>query len=124
MFAPYADPAISFGTEVVAHDHKEFVVIRIDEFRDAPIICRRTFNAPDGTVILREGACYVRPRRKPETTEIPTYADMRDLIDLAVQKGLRRYVELTEAAGLNVRSSVSKQSDDQRFKNQRKTLDE
>lgn len=49
--------------------------------------------------MLRKGACYVRPRRKPETTEIPTQEDMRDLLDLAAEKRLRKNLERVSRAG-------------------------
>ena len=52
--------------------------------------------------MLREGACYVRTRRKPETSEIPTQADMRDLLELAIEKGVIRYIEQARRVGLIV----------------------
>ena len=42
----------------------------------------------------------MRTRRKPETTEIPTQADMRDLRDLATVKGIRRHSDWLRRAGI------------------------
>ncbi len=70
------------------------MVLYIAEFDDIPILCKKDY--PD---VLRKGACYVRPRRKPETTEIPTQEDMRDLLELAAEKRLRKHLEQTKRAG-------------------------
>src|ERR1700730_11594469 len=40
------------------------------------------------------------PRRKSETIEVSTYADMRDLIELATDKGVRQFVGRAQAAGV------------------------
>jgi predicted HTH transcriptional regulator len=100
IFAQYADPPLAFTLESVELDTKFFVAISVGEFEDVPTICRRAFSQQGGQVVLREGACYVRPRRKPETTEVPTYPDMRDLLDLALEKHLRRHVMTSLRAGL------------------------
>lgn len=84
-FASYADPSIEFDTEQIIYQSKTFIVITVDEFSEVPVLCKRGYNK-DRELILRNGACYIRPRRKPETIEVSTYADMRDLIDLATDK--------------------------------------
>jgi predicted HTH transcriptional regulator len=101
--AVYADPSVEFDLAVVRHDDKDFVVIRVEEFSTVPVLCRKTYTTREqGEVTLREGACYIRPRRKPETIEVSTYADLRDLIDLATEKGVRVFVERAHAAGMQV----------------------
>lgn len=94
--AEYADPSISF--ELVSHEihGKNFVLVTVKEFDDIPIICKKDYQSD-----LRKGGCYVRSRRKPETTEIPTQEDMRDLLDLATEKRLRRFVAQAKSAGLD-----------------------
>jgi len=92
--AEYADPSISFDLEVKECDGKNYVVLEIREFEQVPILCKKDY--PE---VLRKGACYVRSRRKPETTEIPTQEDMRDLLNLAIEKSLREYVALAYRAG-------------------------
>lgn len=95
--AEYVDPSVSFDLEVVEYEDKQFVVLTVHEFEDIPVLCKKDY--PD---VLRAGACYVRPRRKPETVEIPSQADMRDLLDLAVEKGVRTFVARARAAGLSL----------------------
>jgi predicted HTH transcriptional regulator len=90
----YADPSVSFEVTCVLSNGKHFVAIDIREFEDVPILCKRTYSDT-----LRKGACYVRPRRKPETTEVPSQADMRDLLDLATEKALRKFLSQSAKAG-------------------------
>jgi hypothetical protein len=97
--ATYADPAISFDLEVHEHQGRKFVVLVVHEFEDVPVLCKKGYG--DGrAMVLRPGACYVRTRRKPETAEIPTQTEMRDLIDLATEKRLQRFIAQARAAGL------------------------
>ncbi len=91
----YADPSLHFELSQPTFMDNQFVVIEVNEFEDIPILCKKTY---DDT--LRKGACYVRPRRKPETTEIPSQSDMRDLLSLAVEKGLRKFLAQASKAGL------------------------
>ena len=76
-FAAYADPSVSFERQVKEYNGKQFVILEVDEFADIPVLCKRDYQR-----VLRSGACYVRSRRKPETSEIPTQEDMRDPLDL------------------------------------------
>lgn len=72
----------------------KIVALQIREFESIPILCRKNYDD-----ILRAGACYVRSRRKPETVEIPNQEDMRDLLDLATEKGLRKYFSQSALQG-------------------------
>ena len=93
--ASYADPSVSFELEIKEHDSKKYVVLVIREFEDIPVLCKRSYQG-----VLRDGACYVRTRRKPETTEIPAQAEMRDLLDLATEKALRKFITQAQRAGM------------------------
>jgi len=53
-------------------------------------------------VVLREGACYVRRRGRIETSELPTHVEMRDLLELATEKGIRRFLKQVHKAGLDI----------------------
>lgn len=109
--AEYADPSVSFDLEFKTHDGRMYVVVEVAEFEDIPVLCKRAYGD-----ILRNGACYVRTRRKPETSEIPAQADMRDLLNLATDKELRRFISRARSAGI---ISVSVAPDDrQRFEEQ------
>jgi predicted HTH transcriptional regulator len=108
--APVADPPVAFNVELHQYLSLEFLLIDIHEFDDVPVICRRNFPHPlkaGQKPILRDGAIYVRTRRKPETTEIPTQTEMRDLIDLATEKRLRNLMGTVSRAGGRLESESS-----------------
>jgi hypothetical protein len=100
VVARYAEPSLRFDMRIASLQGRSFVVIDVAAFVEVPTLCRRDQNDERGHLMLREGACYVRPRRKPETMEVSTYADMRDLIDLASEKALRRFLATANRAGL------------------------
>lgn len=93
--AAYVDPSVSFELEIKEYDGKKYVVLIVGEFEDIPVLCKRSYQS-----VLRDGACYVRTRRKPETSEIPAQAEMRDLLDLATEKALRKFITQAQRAGL------------------------
>jgi predicted HTH transcriptional regulator len=97
--ATYCDPPLEFDVLAVKLKELSFVVIRVREFRDRPIICKKAYSPGNDGPILREGALYVRPRRKPESVEVGTAADMQDLLELAVQKRLRHLIADVQRAG-------------------------
>lgn len=97
--AEYADPRVVFDSYTVEVDGQTTLVIEVEEFTDAPVVCKRTYN--DGkSAILRQGAVYVRSNRKPESREVANYDEMRELLDIATDKGVRRFVSRARAAGL------------------------
>lgn len=109
--APLVDPSVDFDLEHRAYRGQRFVLITVREFDETPVFCRANRNdAGNKNVVLREGALYVRSRRKPETVEIRTAQEMRDLLDLALRKRLRNFIELLQAAGLS--ASVSPHATD------------
>ena len=112
--ANYADPNATFALEKREYEGNSYVVLTVEEFSDVPVLCKRDYGD-----VLRAGACYVRPRRKPETTEIPTQADMRDLLDLAIEKGVTRFLERARRVGLFISPTVeTSTSDQERFDEQ------
>jgi predicted HTH transcriptional regulator len=118
QIARYADPSVSFGREIKEYNNVRYVVLGIEEFSDIPVLCKRAY-----ADILRDGACYVRSRRKPETSETPTSADMRDLLELATEKRLQDYLAQLQRLGLIVLPTMTPPSTEQ-FERQRSDLDE
>ncbi|MYA62205.1 MAG: ATP-binding protein [Dehalococcoidia bacterium] len=114
QIARYADPSASFAVDVREYDGNSYVVIEVEEFSDIPVLCKRSYGD-----VLQDGACYVRPRRKPETSSIPTQADMRDLLDLAIEKGVTRFLERARRVGLfYIPTAESQVTDWERFDEQ------
>lgn len=94
----YADPPLKLHIERAELSTGATVaVIEVGEFTLTPHLCARDFED-----IMRRGAVYVRTRRMPETAEIASFGEMRELLDLATQKALRAYVETAEQAGVHL----------------------
>lgn len=100
--AAYADPYVEVHTEFFGYMGKALVIITVEEFREVPVLCKRDFEPK-----LRAGACYVRRRGRIETSEIPTQAEMRELLELATEKRLRSFLRQAQGAGLAVRAEPS-----------------
>jgi hypothetical protein len=109
--AEFADPPLRFDVaEIELSSGAKVVCLQVFEFDDVPHVCRRGFEG-----VLREGAVYVRPRRIPETVEIATAIDMRDLLDLATEKALRRYIETARRAGALLSTAAGEPDDVERY---------
>lgn len=94
--------AVHSDPPVVFHLHRwtlsigsKVVVLEVEEFADVPHVCKRGFEDE-----LKEGMVYVRPRRKPESVPVPTATDLRDLLELATAKGVRRFIRLAGLGGV------------------------
>jgi predicted HTH transcriptional regulator len=97
----YASPCVRFRPELHTFWGKKFVFIRIHQFDDIPILCAKDYNEQGKAApVLRRGACYVRARHKPETSEIPSEEEMRELLELAIDRGVRKFVTRAQQAGL------------------------
>jgi len=123
----YASPSVSLDLEVKVYQERKFVIITIKEFDDIPIICRKDYqqtNVKKAAPVLRRGACYVRSRRKPEASEIPSEEEMRELLELAIDKGVRRFVTRLRKAGLipPIPMAPSLPSEEESFKNESEDL--
>jgi predicted HTH transcriptional regulator len=98
----FASPSVNFDLEALSSRERKVIIIHVQEFEDIPILCQRDFHANGKRdLILRRGACYVRSRHKPETSEIPSEEEeMRELLELAIDKGVRKFVPRAQKAGL------------------------
>jgi len=97
--ARYADPYATFRMEVVEDSevNKKFLVFTIDEFREIPVICKI-----NGRENLREGTIYTRSRRMPSTVQVPTQSEMREIMSIAIERGIRTYIEQSRRVGLRL----------------------
>lgn len=118
--AVYADPPLRFDlAELALATDVAVIVLQIHEFDDVPHLCARAYQHD-----LRKGALYVRSRKKPETAEIASSVEMREILDLAVEKRLRGFIETAERAGVKVvpatATTTSPSTDDtEKFDSQR-----
>lgn len=108
----YSEPTVRFDTGHLTHASALLLVIEVHEFDDVPVLCKKSY-----ADVLSEGGLYTRGRRKPETTLVRSVSDMRDLLDLATEKYLRRMLGTLKGAGIDLGKLVSP-SDEERFSDQ------
>ena len=80
----FADPYAEITVSQVGYEGAELIVIQVKEFAEIPVICKR-----DGANNLQKGNMYTRSRRIAETCRVPSQVEMREILDIAVEKGMR-----------------------------------
>jgi hypothetical protein len=93
-----------------------FFVVVVRPFADYPVVCAKDLLIEGKAVVIR-GRMYCRSRRTPETTEVQTLEDMREIIELAIDRGVERYFRRRQ-----VESRSSGASAEQQFNQQIKDL--
>lgn len=105
----YADPYVNLDIEQVNFQGHLFIVLRVWEFESLPVICRR-----DGANGLRKGAIYTRPHRMPETAIVPEQTEMREILDMAVEKQLVELQTRLYRAGIQIAPRIDEREESQR----------
>ena len=83
QMAKYADPFVAFSVfnNIVDIKGLRFVVIRVAEFPEVPVVCRT--DSSD----IHQGRMYYRSRRRrPESEPVSNSFDLRDILDRATVK--------------------------------------
>lgn len=115
--AVYCDPPVNFDlAQFAVSTGVSVVIVEVHEFADIPHLCAREYPAA-----LRAGALYVRSRKMPETAEVASSVEMREILDLAAEKRLRAYIETAERAGVGFsldESGAGGRADGERFEQQ------
>lgn len=125
---PYADPFIYIDSEtktVAAAGLLQgltFIVLKVKEFEELPALCARGATHHN-TVYLVQGACYVRPNHMPATTAVADQTQFRALLELAIEKGVRKFLRTARALGLAVDGAAAPQDADL-FRAQAARIDE
>lgn len=110
----YADPYVEFTVRQITCDGKRFACIQVKEFDESPVVCKR-----DGRG-LEKGRIYTRPRTKNESAPVSSYAEMRDILDMATDKAVRKQWSRLPCGGLM--PSPPSVDDEQKFAKQREGL--
>lgn len=84
--AEYADPFVTLNISFPQDfDGKKYVVIRVVQFDELPVICRK-----DGRGAVR-GTIYYRTKNgRPQSSPVKNSYDMRDIILLSVSRTMRK----------------------------------
>jgi len=98
QLSSFADPRIDIKLDPVedVKNNKKYLIIIVKEFQDIPVICKR-----DGRETKKGVIYYRNTDRRPESASVSNSADMRDIIDLAIVKLMKKYREI----GFTVESS-------------------
>jgi len=106
----YASPTIRLELVTVRHNGVTVLAIRVPEFEDTPVICKR--DGPADSKICK-GAIYIRTAGKPQTTR-PTHAEeLEDLLRLAAEKRARRFLQAAKRIGIRMDDTDSQRFDDE-----------
>lgn len=91
QLSSFADPRIDINFDEVedAENNKKYLIISVKEFQDIPVICKKDSSDTN------KGVIYYRNRdRRPESAPVSNYSDMRDIIDRAAVKMMKKFKEL------------------------------
>jgi len=91
----YVAPFISIELNRVVVRGATYVVLYIAEFDEVPVLCDHDYED-----VLIKGRIYVRSRGKPETSELPSQVELRELLDLATDRGVERFLRRSRRVGL------------------------
>lgn len=97
----YADPPLQLRVaQRNLPNGKQIIVLEVAEFEEVPILCKKDFQG-----VLQANQLYTRSLAKPESTLTHTQNEVREVLTLGVEKQLRRFVETTRRAGVDLGSS-------------------
>jgi hypothetical protein len=113
----YASPSITldivthkYRTENITENISErtLLIIQIHEFEELPIICKKG-NSDE----LKQAGIYFRPIGKPESRLIREGSEMGELLEIAVEKKIKKWFVQQKRIGLNLEQVG--QSDKEKF---------
>jgi len=117
----YAVPSVQFTVEPFSLDTNKFVIIKVREFDSVPTICRKPKQFGDREK-LKKGAIYYRSNAKNESAPISSDEDMRELIALAVGKGVAQEIEHLRELGFIATLPVPQEEDALKYKQEREDV--
>lgn len=98
----FADPYVDIKLYKDLYEGMLFTVIEVQEFQQYPIVCKS-----NGEENLRCGSIYTRTRRMYESAVVPSQTEMREIIEMAVDKGIREFNRRVSYVGIGVQSQLS-----------------
>ncbi|MFO7996187.1 MAG: ATP-binding protein [Dehalococcoidia bacterium] len=117
----YAVPSVQFTAGSFSLDTNKFVIIKVREFDSVPTICRKQKQL-GGRERLKRGAIYYRSNAKNESAPVSSDEDMRELIGLAVGKGVAGEIERLQELGFVAILPVTQEEDALKYEHERRGL--
>ncbi len=115
----FADPPVKVEVSRVEHSGKLFIVMRVHQFDQAPVICKKS--GPEG---LKEGTIYTRTRRMVESAPVADEGEMREILRLAVDEQMHDFLARMAKWGVLPVQSQVEDADAVAFREERKDLEE
>src|SRR5260370_34201754 len=120
FFTTNATPPISFDYHPCQWQGKNFVLLRIHEFGDVPIICKKEYKddsnesipPKDRKAVLRPGILYARSINKPETKEVTAAEGARTILNLAIEQGIQKFIEQALTTALSLSKDTQPQANE------------
>jgi predicted HTH transcriptional regulator len=107
----YASP--SFALDIVTHKYQTenmpervLLIIQIREFEELPTICKKG-NSDE----LKQAGIYFRPIGKPESRLVQEESEMRELLEIAIEKKMRKWLVQQKRIGLNLEQTSQNNKD-------------
>jgi hypothetical protein len=117
----YARPRMELRCEIREHEERSYVVIRVEQFDDVPMICGKAHDSEDDDLRLRKDVIYARPPGMPQTRPA-TADDLREILNLATDTRLRAFVERVARHGPALTPLV--RSDEARYAHEMELFEE
>lgn len=116
----YADPYVKFEMKKKIYDGKKFIIIYVNEFDEIPVICKKQYEQEN----LYKGRIYVRTSTaKIQSRQVENQTEMREILDLAIDKGIKKYIKKAKENGLFVSPTMTpEEGDEKKFKDQIRML--
>lgn len=103
----YADPPLQLRlAQRELPNGRPVIVLEVEEFDEVPVLCKK-----DHQGVLQANQLYTRSLAKPESTPTHTQNEVREVLTLGVEKQLRRFVETTRRAGIDLGSAAPTAAD-------------
>lgn len=96
FFNVYADPYVDIDMKQFEHKGRFLVVMQVGEFTQTPVVCKKNGEK------VSCGTIYCRSHRKPESIAVPSSAEMGEIVDMAVDKGMQRQYRRLQSYGADI----------------------
>lgn len=109
-----ADPYVNLVLNKIAFKERLFVIIQVQQFDTIPVICKRDSKEMHQGKFYTRTSCgdlYTRSWKKYESSIIKTQNELREIIDLATEIGIKSFYSKISRVGLSLNSGEQSEFD-------------